>query len=203
MALVYLHSNRCNEVSIRSMRKLLKWMEVSSKPNWPNGEKRKRRSKHGKRIGQVRVRKQTNFVRRASLQVCTEKTVAGGGGRTFSRRTFPLAAFERIAILGQNGIGNAAPDRDGIDRRVFGETAQNGELGGERIAIGAGCERDTSILLHVVHGVVNKGAGGITHQAGGRAFCRGSFLRATQARFHAIDVHYDIRQRAHPFLLVC
>ena len=46
------------------------------------------------------------------------------------------AAFERVAVLHENRVGNAAADRDRVDRSVFGEAAQDGELRDECIPVG-------------------------------------------------------------------
>ena len=46
------------------------------------------------------------------------------------------AAFERVAVLHENRVGNAAADCDRVDRGVFGEAAQDGELRDECIAAG-------------------------------------------------------------------
>jgi hypothetical protein len=40
----------------------------------------------------------------------------------FFGRAKPLAAFERITILGLNGRGDAPARRNGIDRRPFAKT---------------------------------------------------------------------------------
>src|ERR1700751_1439253 len=46
------------------------------------------------------------------------------------------AAFERVAVLHENRVGNAAADRDRVDRSVFGEAAEDGELRDECIPVG-------------------------------------------------------------------
>src|SRR5580693_1450458 len=103
-----------------------------------------------------------------------------------------LSAVEWIAILRENSVGNAAADRDRVNRRVLSEAAQNRELRGERIAVGRSSQSGTRIFLDSVHRVIHKRACGVTHHACRFAALGERFLSATQRRLHSVDVHRNI-----------
>ena len=60
--------------------------------------------------------------------VSTLKPKFGFGSPT-SASLKDLTAFERISILGKNGVRNAPADRNCVQGRMLRESAQNSELG--------------------------------------------------------------------------
>src|SRR5579864_1728315 len=118
-----------------------------------------------------------------------------------SRAAPTLPTFEWIAILHENSVSNASADRDRVNRSVLGEAAENRELRDERVAVCRSSQSGARILLDSVHRVVHKRACGVTHHACGFATLGECFLSAPQRRFHGVDVHCNIGERCHDFLL--
>src|SRR5271170_5558950 len=72
----------------------------------------------------------------------------GGGGRAVS------AAFERIAILRENGVRDAAAQGDDVHGLAFREALQDCELRSEHVAFKSSGQRGSRFFFDAIAGAV-------------------------------------------------